>query len=75
MQRDRLLGADRSRIERQSLTSAATSSLPRGACFTLPLQPQSRRVLCLNFNADIQRVFDKDLSGFITRANANWPKL
>jgi hypothetical protein len=29
----------------------------------------------LNFNADIQKVFDKDPSGFITRANANWPKL
>ena len=31
--------------------------------------------LYLNFNADIQKVFDKDPAGFISRANANWPKL
>ena len=31
--------------------------------------------LYLNFNADIQKVFDKDAAGFISRANANWPKL
>ena len=31
--------------------------------------------LYLNFNADIQKVFDKDASGFITRADANWPAL
>ena len=31
--------------------------------------------LYLNFNADIQKTFDRDPSGFITRANANWPKL
>lgn len=31
--------------------------------------------LYMNFNADIQKVFDKDSAGFISRANANWPKL
>ena len=31
--------------------------------------------LYLNFNADIQKVFDQDPAGFISRANANWPKL
>ena len=31
--------------------------------------------LYMNFNADIQKVFDRDPQGFITRANANWPKL
>ena len=31
--------------------------------------------LYMNFNADIQKVFDKDPGGFITRANANWPHL
>ena len=31
--------------------------------------------LYLNFNADIQKVFDKDPSGFISKADANWPKL
>jgi YHS domain-containing protein len=31
--------------------------------------------LYMNFNADIQKVFDKDPGGFITRANGNWPKL
>jgi len=31
--------------------------------------------LYMNFNADIQKVFDKDAAGFISRANANWPKL
>jgi YHS domain-containing protein len=31
--------------------------------------------LYLNFNADIQKVFDKDAAGFISRADANWPKL
>jgi hypothetical protein len=31
--------------------------------------------LYMNFNADIQSVFDKDPGGFITRANGNWPKL
>jgi YHS domain-containing protein len=31
--------------------------------------------LYMNFNADIQKVFDKDPAGFISRANTNWPKL
>ena len=31
--------------------------------------------LYLNFNADIQKVFDKDAAGFIARADANWPGL
>jgi YHS domain-containing protein len=31
--------------------------------------------LYLNFNADIQKAFDKDAAGFIERANANWPAL
>jgi YHS domain-containing protein len=31
--------------------------------------------LFLNFNADIQKVFDKNPSGFIAKADANWPKL
>jgi len=31
--------------------------------------------LYMNFNADIQKVFDRDPAEFITRANANWPKL
>jgi len=31
--------------------------------------------LYLNFNADIQKVFDKDAAGFIARADANWPAL
>jgi YHS domain-containing protein len=30
--------------------------------------------LFLNFNADIQAAWEKDVSGFITKANANWPK-
>jgi YHS domain-containing protein len=31
--------------------------------------------LYLNFNGDIQNVFDQDAAGFIARANANWPGL
>ena len=31
--------------------------------------------LYMNFNADIQKVFDKDAAGFIARADANWPAL
>jgi YHS domain-containing protein len=31
--------------------------------------------LYLNFNADIQKVFDKDAAGFISRADASWPAL
>lgn len=31
--------------------------------------------LYLNFNADIQKVFDGDPQGFIAKANGNWPKL
>jgi YHS domain-containing protein len=31
--------------------------------------------LYMNFNADIQKVFDRDPQGFIKRANANWPNL
>lgn len=31
--------------------------------------------LYMNFNADIQKTFDKDPAGYIARANTNWPKL
>ena len=31
--------------------------------------------LYMNFNADIQKVFDKDPGGFIKRATGNWPNL
>jgi len=31
--------------------------------------------LYLNFNADIQKMFDKDAAGFIARADGNWPGL
>jgi len=31
--------------------------------------------LYLNFNADIQKVFEKDPKGFINKAAANWPRL
>lgn len=31
--------------------------------------------LYMNFNADIQKVFDQDPYGFIKRANVNWPHL
>jgi YHS domain-containing protein len=30
--------------------------------------------LFLNFNADIRAAWEKDVSGFITKADANWPK-
>lgn len=31
--------------------------------------------LYLNFNADIEKVFDREPSGFVSRATSNWPKL
>jgi YHS domain-containing protein len=31
--------------------------------------------LYLNFNGDIQKMFDADTAGFISRADANWPAL
>ena len=31
--------------------------------------------LYLNFNADIEKVFDKDPAGFIARANSHWAQL
>lgn len=31
--------------------------------------------LYLNFNADIQKVWEKDSSGYITKAERNWPSL
>jgi len=31
--------------------------------------------LYLNFNADIEKVFDKDPAGFIARANSRWAQL
>jgi YHS domain-containing protein len=31
--------------------------------------------LYMNFNADIQRTWEKDIPGFISKANGNWPKL
>jgi len=31
--------------------------------------------LYMNFNADINKTFQKDPSGYVTKANANWPVL
>ena len=30
--------------------------------------------LFLNFNGDIQAAWEKDIPGFVSKANANWPK-
>jgi YHS domain-containing protein len=31
--------------------------------------------LYMNFNADIQKAWEKDIPGFVARADGNWPKL
>jgi YHS domain-containing protein len=31
--------------------------------------------LYMNFNADIQKAWEKDIKGFVTKAEGNWPKL
>ncbi|MBI4273205.1 MAG: YHS domain-containing protein [Rhizobiales bacterium] len=31
--------------------------------------------LYLNFNGDIHKVWEKDVAGFVSKANGNWPKL
>jgi YHS domain-containing protein len=45
--------------------------------YTAPGRPQFYRVvdgkLYLNFNAQIQQRWERDIPGFIARANANWP--
>jgi YHS domain-containing protein len=46
---------------------------------TAPGDPKFWRVvdgkLYVNYNADIQKKWEKDIAGFIAKANANWPKV
>jgi YHS domain-containing protein len=47
--------------------------------YTAPGRPQFWRVvdgkLYFNFNADVQRRWERDIPGFITTANRNWPSV
>lgn len=47
--------------------------------YTASADPKAWRVvggkLYLNYNADIQRRWEKDVAGHISSANANWPKV
>jgi hypothetical protein len=46
---------------------------------TAPGDPKFWRVvdgkLYVNYNADIQKKWEKDIAGLIAKANANWPKV
>lgn len=47
--------------------------------YTASADPNAWRIvdgkLYLNYNADIQKKWEKDIPGFIKSANANWPKV
>lgn len=47
--------------------------------YTAPIDPQAWRIvdgrLYLNYSARIQRRWERDIPGNITRADANWPRL
>jgi YHS domain-containing protein len=47
--------------------------------YTAPGNPKNYKVvggkLYLNYNDDIQKKWEKDIPGFITKANANWPSV
>lgn len=47
--------------------------------YAVPIDPQAWRIvegkLYLNYSLDVQKEWSKDIPGYITKANENWPKI